>query len=357
MILPKDHPDGPKPVTIEETSSDLAKFHEALGIMANESQVLILIDTNQIRDEVLHFMSLLAEKLPEGSYVEHHRFKQDNQGASDWVKALHYMQSDEMRKMIKKKYLISDWLSAAGYEVPSVIFVTRDLDKPWNATHCQRAKAKLVIYKMLDAPEASYYPASDSGSGFGSESEMAASWLAPSNPYNSHSHFDFLAISLDQTYGFGSEQEMFAMNKITGIKKLKNEHKSSFSSKSKKDHSGSGSELEMVEPVIKPMKKKKKKLKKKQIEQMVSTCKEVQQGTENLQGLLRSSMQKELMSSTTLSNLEKRLKKCDRYNRRYNRSVKALAKVISDMPVEQTSNDEPDNQTTRTISQIVFLGK
>ena len=145
-------------MTIEETSSDLAKFHEALGIMANESQVLILIDTNQIRDEVLHFMSLLAEKLPEGSYVEHHRFKQDNQGASDWVKMLHYMQSDEMRKMIKKKYLISDWLSAAGCEVPSVIFVTRDLDKPWNATHCQRAKAKLVIYRMPDAPEASNYP-------------------------------------------------------------------------------------------------------------------------------------------------------------------------------------------------------
>ena len=301
LIVPKDHPDGPTPVTIEETSSDLTKFQEALGIMANESQVLILIDTNQIRDEVLHFMSLLAEKLPEGSYVEHHRFKQDNQGASDWVKALHYMQSDEMRKMIKKKYLISDWLSAAGYEVPSVIFVTRDLDKPWNATHCQRAKAKLVIYKMLDAPEASYYPASDSGSGFGSESEMAASWLAPSNPYNSLPHF----------------------------------------------------ELDMVEPVIKPMKKKKKKLKKKQIEQMVSTCKEVQQGTENLQGLLRSSMQKELMSSTTLSNLEKRLKKCDRYNRRYNRSVKALAKVISDMPVEQTSNDESsDNQNNISDSVL-----
>ena len=216
LIVPKDHPDGPTPVIIEETRSDLRKFRQALHIMANESQVLILIDTNQIRDEVIHFMSLLAKKLPRDSYVEYHRFRQDNQGASDWVKALQYMQSDEMRNMIKKKYLISDWLSAAGYEVPSVIFVTRDLDKPWNATHCQRAKAKLVVYKMPEAPEASYYPASDSASCSGScsESEMAASRLVPSNPYNSRSDFDLLARLPDQTSDSDLEKSFTELKRI-----------------------------------------------------------------------------------------------------------------------------------------------
>ena len=51
----------------------------------------------------------------------------------------------------KKKYLIGDWYSSAGYEVPAVIFVTRYPNDPRNATYCQRAKAKLVIYHAPNA--------------------------------------------------------------------------------------------------------------------------------------------------------------------------------------------------------------
>ena len=48
------------------------------------------------------------------------------------------------------KYLFVDWLSAAGYEAPAVIFVTDDFNRHKNATYCQRAKAKLTIYIAKD---------------------------------------------------------------------------------------------------------------------------------------------------------------------------------------------------------------
>ena len=47
-----------------------------------------------------------------------------------------------------KKYLIGDWFSTAGFEVPAVLFITKYNDSANNATFCQRAKAKLVIYHV-----------------------------------------------------------------------------------------------------------------------------------------------------------------------------------------------------------------
>ena len=62
-----------------------------------------------------------------------------------------------LRKKPKKKFLIGDWLSIAGYEATSVIFVSLDkrtnsgIDDHRYATYCQRAKAKLVIYRAPNA--------------------------------------------------------------------------------------------------------------------------------------------------------------------------------------------------------------
>ena len=82
--------------------------------MENESTVLILVG---------HFFSAstydsIVAKLPKESYVQHHEFCQNNQGAFEFVK-------DQLRKSKKpsKKFLICDWTSSAGYEAPAVIFV------------------------------------------------------------------------------------------------------------------------------------------------------------------------------------------------------------------------------------------
>ena len=90
ISLPKDHPDGQPPQTIKGNESDFRYFEKALDIMAAESQVLILVDTYVIhRNDI----DLMASKLPEGSWIHYHRYKQDNTGAYDWVKAhLHHHQ-------------------------------------------------------------------------------------------------------------------------------------------------------------------------------------------------------------------------------------------------------------------------
>ena len=47
----------------------------------------------------------------------------------------------------KFKFLIGDWYTTAGYEVPAVIFVTDNLSNVSTATCMQRAKAKLITYQ------------------------------------------------------------------------------------------------------------------------------------------------------------------------------------------------------------------
>ena len=46
------------------------------------------------------------------------------------------------------KFLIGNWSTVGGYEVPALIFVTKDLTRNCMAAHVQRAKAKLVMYEV-----------------------------------------------------------------------------------------------------------------------------------------------------------------------------------------------------------------
>ena len=99
-------------------------------------------------------------KLEKDSYILHPAVDKDgyretkNEEAGKWVRA-HLPQIKKNMASFggeqKKKYLIGDWHSSAGYEVPAVIYVTRDLDDTRNATYCQRAKAKLVVYHARNA--------------------------------------------------------------------------------------------------------------------------------------------------------------------------------------------------------------
>ena len=142
LSVSKDHPKGEEPTTIKDNSKDYIKFKEALDLVKDEKQVLILVD-NMISRE--GFYEQIAKKLPMNSYTEHHRYKTDNDGAAAWVE--HHLTRQEEDAINKKfKFLIGDWWTTAGYEVPAVIFVTDDLTNVTMATCVQRAKAKLIMY-------------------------------------------------------------------------------------------------------------------------------------------------------------------------------------------------------------------
>ena len=160
LTLPKDHPNGERPVKIVDKSTTFRKFGEALKIMENESTVLILMDN---KFDVFT-SEKITNKLPNGSYIIHHEFHQDNQGAFKFVKNEMYNSKTKMlMKKPKKKFLLGDWLSTAGYEATAVIFVSLDTMDDYNqfpdynryATYCQRAKAKLVIYRAFIGPRGS----------------------------------------------------------------------------------------------------------------------------------------------------------------------------------------------------------
>jgi hypothetical protein len=68
--------------------------------MANETHVLILIDTNRIFDE---FINKMIAKLPKDSYVQHHSFKQDKTGAEDWIKDINLMKKGRRKSNPKQK--------------------------------------------------------------------------------------------------------------------------------------------------------------------------------------------------------------------------------------------------------------
>ena len=141
--LPTDHPDGIAPMTItDEAGSRFHNFHKSLDFMKNERQILILLHSH-------HLHQSISKMLPEGSYIQHNYLNPDNKGAAAWVRELQHHQQTEQSKaeenMAKKKYLIADWSTAAGFEAPAVIVVIpKDFDSM--PTYCQRAKAKLVIY-------------------------------------------------------------------------------------------------------------------------------------------------------------------------------------------------------------------
>ena len=156
LTLPKDHPNGERPVKIVDKSSTFLKFGEALKIMENETTVLILMDN---KFDVFT-VDKITKRLPEGSYILHHKYHQDNHGAFKFVKnEMHNSKTKMLMKKPKKKFLLGDWLSTAGYEATAVIFVSLDprtkansgMDDHRYATYCQRAKAKLVIYRAPNA--------------------------------------------------------------------------------------------------------------------------------------------------------------------------------------------------------------
>ena len=160
MTLPPDFPYGIEPETIIDNSSTLDNFYKAIDIMASESQVLILINYSltYLSSNYKNVCLKIMNKLEKDSFIVHPAVDKDgnfdiyesqNEEAGKWVRA----HSPQIKKNMascggeqKKKYLIGDWYSSAGYEVPAVIFVTEFLNDPTNATYCQRAKAKLVIY-------------------------------------------------------------------------------------------------------------------------------------------------------------------------------------------------------------------
>ena len=144
LSLAKDHPKGEEPTTINDDSSDLIKFKEALDLVKDEKQVLILLDY-YIKESAY---KAIAGKLPRNSYTEHHGYKTDNDGAAAWVEHQLTRQEEDATNE-KFKFLIGDWWTTAGYEVPAVIYVTYDLKRNNMATCVQRAKAKLIMYKNL----------------------------------------------------------------------------------------------------------------------------------------------------------------------------------------------------------------
>ena len=143
LMIPKDLLDGIAPLKITDDSKELWKFYQVLDFMAHEKQVLILIDTDNIYG--FAFRSL-RQRFPKGSFIEHHRHKQNEIAATAW--ALDLQKPNTMKDPNQKKYLIGDWFSSAGFEAPAVIFITKYQDAANNATFCQRAKAKLVIYHV-----------------------------------------------------------------------------------------------------------------------------------------------------------------------------------------------------------------
>ena len=143
LSLAKDHPKGEEPTTIKDDSKDFIKFKEALDLMKDEKQVLILVD-NYTRE---CFHEVIAKKLPRNSYTEHHKYKADNDGAAAWVEHHLTRQEEDEATNKKFKFLIGDWRTTAGYEVPAVIYVTNDLKRKNMATQVQRAKAKLIMYE------------------------------------------------------------------------------------------------------------------------------------------------------------------------------------------------------------------
>mgnify|MGYP001292962807 CR=1 FL=1 len=99
--MPLDHPDGEKPTIVFEGSKfETHRLADVLKTMANETHVLILIDTNRIFDE---FIDKMIAKLPKDSYVQHHVFKQDTIGAEAWIKDVNLMKIGRRQSNPKQK--------------------------------------------------------------------------------------------------------------------------------------------------------------------------------------------------------------------------------------------------------------
>ena len=149
--MPKDHPDGQKPEMTENAST-------SLEFMADEAKVLIVLDYLLSATKTMKFCrSLPKDSNGQDNYVVHvgqQNLDVPNSNNSDvaaWVRSLQcpIKKNDTMEETSTKKFLISDWYTAAGFEAPAVIFVTDFLSyHPSFATNCMRAKAKLVVCSL-----------------------------------------------------------------------------------------------------------------------------------------------------------------------------------------------------------------
>ena len=75
----KDHIDGLNPLVITDRSKDFQDFSLAMERMKNETQVLILIETQTISPESC---KKLTKQLPQGSFHNYHQHAQDKDGKS-----------------------------------------------------------------------------------------------------------------------------------------------------------------------------------------------------------------------------------------------------------------------------------
>ena len=149
--MPKDHPDGEKPKT--ENVSTSVEF------MADEEKVLIVFDSVWLNatKAMKFFRSLPKDSNGQDNCVVHvgNQFwdtpNSNNSDVAAWVRSLQcpIKKNDTMEETSTKKFLISNWYTAAGFEAPAVIFVTDFLSyHPSFATNCMRAKAKLVVCSL-----------------------------------------------------------------------------------------------------------------------------------------------------------------------------------------------------------------
>ena len=157
LTLPKDHPDGPKPVIAQG-------FTHMRELLANEAKVLIILDAETISGKKMMMFDWALKgqgferMLGEDSYIVHTSQQSKkgprNSNKSDiaaWVRSLQcpIKKNDKMEETSTKKYLICDWLTAAGFEAPAVIIFTTlryQKNDPRYAAYCLRAKAKLVLF-------------------------------------------------------------------------------------------------------------------------------------------------------------------------------------------------------------------
>ena len=99
LTLPSDHPDGERPKIVQEINKfKTDHFDKVLETMASQTHVLVLIDTNRIFDEFINEIVKILKRTKDG-YVQHHVFKQDTTGASDWIKA----QKNQMKTRVPKE--------------------------------------------------------------------------------------------------------------------------------------------------------------------------------------------------------------------------------------------------------------
>ena len=127
----------------------------SLEFMADEEKVLIVFIDRLLTKANKVLRSLPKDSNGHDNYVVHVGGpildvpNSNNSDVAAWVRSLQYpiKKNDTMEETSTKKFLISDWQTAAGFEAPAVIIVSEEIleNESSFATHCMRAKAKLVV--------------------------------------------------------------------------------------------------------------------------------------------------------------------------------------------------------------------